>query len=88
MGKYLVQWKGFSPAHTQWVNEDDLFAPKILVAFKQRRGQNNSASDGNGNGNDLAPETVPPVPLKRGRGRPQKSPRTPNPEESNSGLQP
>jgi len=31
--QYLVRWKGYSPTHDSWVNEDDLHTPELLAEF-------------------------------------------------------
>src|SRR6202008_886081 len=32
--QYLVRWKGYSPAHDQWINEEDMNAPDLIKAFQ------------------------------------------------------
>ena len=34
--QYLVQWKGYSPAHDSWVNSEDLHAPELLADFQNQ----------------------------------------------------
>jgi hypothetical protein len=31
--QYLVRWKGYSPAHDEWVSAEDLHAPELLAEF-------------------------------------------------------
>jgi Chromo (CHRromatin Organisation MOdifier) domain len=34
--QYLVQWKGYAPAHDSWVDESELYAPELLKAYKHK----------------------------------------------------
>jgi hypothetical protein len=35
--QYLVRWKGYAPAHDQWVDEKDLDAPELIAQYLQKR---------------------------------------------------
>jgi Chromo (CHRromatin Organisation MOdifier) domain len=34
--QYLVQWKGYAPAHDSWVDESELHAPDLIEAYKRK----------------------------------------------------
>jgi hypothetical protein len=35
--QYLVRWKGYAPAHDQWVDKKDLDAPELIAQYLQNR---------------------------------------------------
>src|SRR5579864_9403055 len=35
--QYLVQWKGYAPAHDSWVNHRDMFAPDLIAQWEARK---------------------------------------------------
>src|SRR6202008_711122 len=34
--QYLVRWKGYSPAHDQWINDEDMSAPELIEEYQQQ----------------------------------------------------
>src|SRR6266851_8136053 len=34
--QYLVRWKGYSPVHDSWVNEEDMHAKELIMEFETR----------------------------------------------------
>jgi Integrase zinc binding domain/Chromo (CHRromatin Organisation MOdifier) domain len=34
--QYLIQWKGYAPAHDSWVDESELNAPDLIEAYKRK----------------------------------------------------
>jgi Chromo (CHRromatin Organisation MOdifier) domain len=34
--QYLVQWKGYAPAHDSWVDESELHAPDLVEAYRRK----------------------------------------------------
>jgi Chromo (CHRromatin Organisation MOdifier) domain len=34
--QYLIQWKGYAPAHDSWVDESELHAPDLIEAYKRK----------------------------------------------------
>src|SRR5580693_1922482 len=34
--QYLIQWKGYAPAHDSWVDESELHAPDLIDAYKRK----------------------------------------------------
>jgi Chromo (CHRromatin Organisation MOdifier) domain len=34
--QYLVQWKGYAPAHDSWVDESELHAPDLMEVYKRK----------------------------------------------------
>ena len=39
--QYLVRWKGYAPAHDQWVDKEDLAADDLVEIFERNMGRNN-----------------------------------------------
>jgi Chromo (CHRromatin Organisation MOdifier) domain len=35
--QYLVQWKGYSPAHNQWVNKEDVHAKDLVTKYEAKQ---------------------------------------------------
>jgi hypothetical protein len=36
--QYLIKWKGYSDAHNSWEPEENVWAPKLILAFKNKEG--------------------------------------------------
>jgi Chromo (CHRromatin Organisation MOdifier) domain len=34
--QYLIQWKGYAPAHDSWQTESDIHALELIEAYKQQ----------------------------------------------------
>jgi hypothetical protein len=40
--QYLIKWKGYSDAHNSWEPIENIWAPALILAFKDREGWKNS----------------------------------------------
>jgi Chromo (CHRromatin Organisation MOdifier) domain len=37
--QYLVRWKGYTPAHDQWIDRSDMNASELVDAYETRRAE-------------------------------------------------
>jgi hypothetical protein len=44
--QYLIKWKGYSDAHNSWEPMENIWAPVLILAFKNREGWKNNLKRG------------------------------------------
>jgi hypothetical protein len=65
--QYLIQWKGYTPAHDSWEDESGIHAPELLEAYKQKA--QSAATSRPQSANQSAPAKTPQSQSARPRTR-------------------